>query len=358
MMQPNRNFIRTLLVTERSFRLVHYDRSGFYVSQLMDIHQNAHTFIRIVLGLSSRREAVLGFDTSIQWRCDPETGRKSEGTLETVDADGQPILYKLKMDRPPFVRTGLCGRGTTCWYATHPQTGEDVLVKDAWREDGKASEYAYLTAAQSVEGVVQMISFQDLCAETKAYRPEDFASMGYVSRTKSRVVMRCYGKSLEHFTSRIEAISALRDAIHGYRGLLSKSVLHRDVSLQNVLLGTVNAAPGSRGILIDLDMAVWTHTDISILRAETGIGTRRFQSISVLRSLELELPPAHDYLDDLESFFYVLCHLVLLFERPGKRSERMDANLVYWESEDASVVANAKGAVLYDTWECPSWWGE
>ncbi|KAF5333968.1 hypothetical protein D9611_014941 [Ephemerocybe angulata] len=36
----------------------------------------------------------------------------------------------------------------------------------------------------------------------------------------------------------------------------------------------------------------------------------------------------------------------------------MDANLAYWEKEDASVVANAKGALLYDTWECPSWWGE
>ncbi|KAF6743727.1 hypothetical protein DFP72DRAFT_790608, partial [Ephemerocybe angulata] len=317
MMQPNRNFTRTLIVTERSFRLVHHDRSGFYVSPPMNIHRHAHTFIRIVLGLSSTKEAILGFDTSVQWKCDHETGRKSAGTITTVDANRQPVVYELKMDRPPFVRAGLCGRGTTCWYAIHPQTGEEVLIKDTWRESSKTSEYPYLVAAQGVEGVVQVLSFQDYCAETNAYRPADFVTKNYVCRTKSRVVMRCYGKTLEHFTSRFQAISALRDAIQGHRGLLSKSILHRDVSLQNILMGVMGAAPGTRGILIDLDMAIWTHADLSVLRAERGIGTPRFQSVSVMRNLALQLPPVHDHLDDIESFFYVLCHLVLLFDSPG-----------------------------------------
>ncbi|KAF5341253.1 hypothetical protein D9611_005963 [Ephemerocybe angulata] len=359
MTQPNRNYVRTLIVTERSFRLVHHDRSGFYVSPLINMHQHPHTFVRVVLGLSSPREAVLGFDTSVQWTCDPATGRKSAGTIETVDENGQTIVYQLQMDRPPLIREALCGRGTTCWYATHPDTGEEVLIKDAWREADKPSEFVFLKAARGVEGVVQMHSFQDRCAETKEYRPSDFVCKDFVARIKSRVVMQVYGQSLEHFTSRFQAISALRDAIHGHRGLLAKSILHRDVSLQNILMSIKSgAAPGARGTLIDLDMAAWTHTDISVLRAELGIGTRRFQSSGVLRNLELEVPAVHDHLDDIESFFYVLCHLILLFESPGKRVKQMDARLARFEEKDPDIAADRRNSVLDNPWFCSPWWGK
>ncbi|KAF6760726.1 hypothetical protein DFP72DRAFT_881346 [Ephemerocybe angulata] len=359
MTQPNRNFVRTLIVTERSFRLVHHDRSGFYVSPLINMHQHPHTFVRVVLGLSSPREAVLGFDTSVQWTCDPKTGRKSAGTIETVDENGQTIVYQLQMDRPPLIREALCGRGTTCWYATHPDTGEEVLIKDAWREADKPSEFVFLKAARGVEGVVQMHSFQDRCAETKAYRPSDFVWKDSVSRIKSRVVMQVYGRSLEHFTSRFQAISALRDAIHGHRGLLAKSILHRDVSLQNILMSIKSgAAPGARGTLIDLDMAAWTHTDISVLRAEVGIGTRRFQSTAVLRNMLLKFPPVHDHLDDIESFFYVLCHLILLFESPGKRIEERDEQLSKLEMKEPEYAADMRGSILYGPWCCSPWWGK
>ena len=41
-----------------------------------------------------------------------------------------------------------------------------------------------------------------------------------------------------------------------------KQILHRDISVQNILLGLVDedALPGLRGILIDLDMAIHTGT--------------------------------------------------------------------------------------------------
>ncbi|KAF6742770.1 hypothetical protein DFP72DRAFT_159385 [Ephemerocybe angulata] len=357
--QPNRNFIRSLFVTEKNLRLIHYDRSGLYVSPLVNIHRDPCTFIRLVLGLTSTKEDVLGLDTSIQWTTDPLTGVKIGGTIETIGTNGQTVVYDLKMDRPPFIRRTILGRGTTCWYATHPGTGDEVVIKDAWRSHNKASESVFLAAAQGVEGVVQMVSFQDHCADTEAYRPPGFRHPNIENRTKSRLVMQLYGKSIEHFTSRAQAISALRDAILAHRDLLSKDILHRDVSMQNILLGHFGASPRLRGILIDLDMAIWTTSNISKLRADTGLGTRRFQSIGVLHNLQRELPPRHDHLDDLESFFYVLCHLVLLFESPGRRSKAMNDMFAEWETvESPHTVVVSKSAMLYDYWPTSSWWGE
>ena len=42
----------------------------------------------------------------------------------------------------------------------------------------------------------------------------------------------------------------------GHQNLWGASILHRDVSVNNVLIGKPNAEFGNRGVLIDLDMAI------------------------------------------------------------------------------------------------------
>jgi hypothetical protein len=42
----------------------------------------------------------------------------------------------------------------------------------------------------------------------------------------------------------------------GHMELLKRGILHRDVSLRNILKGRPGAGPGDRGILIDLDLAI------------------------------------------------------------------------------------------------------
>ncbi|KAF5341254.1 hypothetical protein D9611_005960 [Ephemerocybe angulata] len=357
--QPNRHFVRSMIVTEDHVRLVHHDRGGYYFSPLVNIHRDPHTFIRLVLGIGSSDEHTLGLDTTVQWTIDATTGRKISGTIEGLDAEGLATVYQINMDHSAFVRYEIKGRGTTCWHATNPKTGQEVFIKDSWRATHKTSELPYLQAGQGIDGVVQMVSFQDDCATTKDYRPEAEVSEDFEHKTKSRLIMQRYGRSIEHFTSRYQAIAALRDAIVAHRALLSKSVLHRDVAVQNILLGAENASPANRGILIDLDMATWTFKDISEQRADAGVGIRRFQSVTVLWGLLSGCPPIHDHLDDLESFFYVLCHLVLLFDEPGKRNETMDETLAGWESDVVSDVMKAKVAVFRGF--CPEvsdWWGE
>ncbi|KAF6741597.1 hypothetical protein DFP72DRAFT_256111 [Ephemerocybe angulata] len=338
--QPNRNFVRFLIITQSSVRLVHYDRSGTYVTPFHNIHEDPVTFIRLILGLSSTNESILGFDTAFEWTLDPESGRKVAGTIATLDEAGGLIRYKLNMDAPPLVRAGIRGRGTTCWTAFHPETGDRVLIKDAWRNESKGSEIEYLKVAKGVEGVVQMISFEDYRAETKDYRPSTCDHPGSYNRIKSRVVMEHYGPSIWNFESRIQLIGAIKDAIQAHKKLYNRLVLHRDISMQNFLLGS-SVEPGRRGVIIDLDMAVKIDRPASEIPADPRTGTRQYQSFAVLESSTgVQPPPPQDHLDDIESFFYVTCHIVVLFDRPGVPKEDIPKFLTKWglaKEADAGV---------------------
>lgn len=290
--QPNRNFVRSLIVTESRVRLLHYDRSGAYVTPFIDIHRDPRTFVRLVSGLTSPSEEVLGFDTTIRWKTDVLSGERTAGVVDVVDPEGRHTPYEIDLSAPPYIRPNITGRGTTCWYATHPTTGQRVFVKDAWRDSSKQSEAEFLASTVGVPGVVQMLSFQDNLAHTRDYRPVSFGDGQFVGRTKSRIVMELCGTSIDHFTSRLQAIGALRDAIVGmshmslfenlysmphfnpaHRQLWKRSVLHRDISMNNILLA-LEGVTGARGKLVDLDMAMWTDTLREELAKEIPIVSR------------------------------------------------------------------------------------
>ncbi|KAJ3549042.1 hypothetical protein NMY22_g1041 [Coprinellus aureogranulatus] len=353
MQQPNRHFVRSLTLTDKHFRLVHYDRSGTYVSPPLDIHKDAEVFVRVIIGLSSPNENILGLDTTVQWIIDKKTGKKVSGTVTLDEYDEETKastsqIYQLKMDQPPFVRPTVRGRGTVGWYATNPRTGEEIIIKDAWRPVHRESECRFLSAARGIPGVVQFLAYQDHCAETLQYRPRGFWAKGFQDRVKLRVVMKKYGTTLWYFKSRLELLRALRDAIVGHRNLLKKGILHRDVSLHNLLFGPLDVSDGLHGVLIDLDMAVWAEDQLPFIRADPHVGTRMYQSISVLRSQIVDPAPPQDYLDDLESFFYIFCQLVFSFERPGRLVRSIPDFLRHWNLDDELLAANAKAGFLHD----------
>jgi Fungal protein kinase len=60
-----------------------------------------------------------------------------------------------------------------------------------------------------------------------------------------------------------------------------------------------------------------------------------------------EHPPAHDYLDDLESFFYVFCWICFGYEAPGRKITPQPAFLSNWEDLSCSRAAAAKVAFLF-----------
>lgn len=272
--QPNRRSVRNLLISEECCQLFHFDRSGAHYTAPIDIHQHVKTFIRLVLGVSSFDERVLGLDTSVQWT--HENGRKVAGTVSVKDARGVAIAFSLCDVRPVFRRYDLYGRGTNGWRAVDPE-GREVFIKDSWRE-GKA-EYTILERAKGVEGVAQVVCYEAeevTTADLRANGAEPVPCERLTDLTSTRIAMDLYGDSIIHFQSQKQLFAAIRDAIVGtyclhisngsrsditsdaaHKTLVNERViLHRDISQNNILLGRRGAKIGQRGVVADFDLAV------------------------------------------------------------------------------------------------------
>ena len=106
----------------------------------------------------------------------------------------------------------ICGRGTVCWKVQDPETGEELIVKDSWLREGHPPEHELLEVVKGIPGVVQVVSFEVGRGETKDFRCQTTQGK-YTNRVATRVVMKVYGKPIASFTSVLQLICALRDAI-------------------------------------------------------------------------------------------------------------------------------------------------
>jgi serine/threonine protein kinase len=149
--------------------------------------------------------------------------------------------------------------------------------------------------------------------------------------------------------------------------------LHRDISIGNILINTdEGAGEGNRGILIDLDYAVRLEKldkapktvvcTFQLLYALSVIhpmiqGTRRFMSRNLLQN---GLESSHSYLDDLESFYYVLCWLICEYDGPGDvRTSRVTKTLPQLRNLDSKDGAT-KSEHIRNDFDLPiqPWFGQ
>ncbi|KAJ2915009.1 hypothetical protein MD484_g5421, partial [Candolleomyces efflorescens] len=346
--QPNRRFVRVLGIIGHYMRLFHFDRSGAQYTPPLNFDNNPRTFVRLILGLSSPNEADLGLDTSIQWRV--VNGRKVSGTLTTRTAENADRVYHLADVDPFFSRSQIFGCGTTCWAVSDPESGEKLLVKDTWRLDNGSAEHVHLKEAVGLPGVAQMISCEPNRGHTKDLRsPGTDEPLNFEDRIETRVIIKRYGHPIIYFKSAKQLLCALRDAIAGHRGLFKKGTLHRDVSIQNVVLGLPGADPGERGTLIDFDLATRCGAAGFHPPMDWQMGIPLFHSTSVLYSADLEEygPFPHDHVDDIESFFWILTYIVYTYDSKGVY-HGMDKMLRKWEKLTGSPASNEKGLFLLE----------
>ncbi|KAJ2913150.1 hypothetical protein MD484_g7248, partial [Candolleomyces efflorescens] len=351
--QPNRRFVRALVITECNFRLFHFDRSGVQFTQPIGLHgaKGCRIFIRLVLGLSLY-EADAGLDTTIQWEivngvkvsgtltanCAPEKDKKEECTT---------ITYDLASIEPVVLCYNIRGRGIVCWTVVDPDSGKTLLVRDVWRSADRLSEDIFLGRARTISGMVTMISYECSRERTKDFRDFIASSLheSFRDRIATRLIVDTDGRSIKNFKSVMELLCALRDAIAAHKELYMKKTLHRDITLDNILLGKPGAVKGERGMLMGLDLAIFLKRNVLEACKDWKTTTGIYQSAIVLENGRLRYPIAHDHMDDLESFCYVLTQIIYTYDPTG--DERSPFNLlIEWELKDNSNEADSKVSYL------------
>ncbi|KAA8904234.1 hypothetical protein FN846DRAFT_907881 [Sphaerosporella brunnea] len=172
-------------------------------------------------------------------------------------------------------------------------------------------------------GTKRRSTAEDPLPESAAKRPRRDAPASCNNRIFSRLVMAPVGRAIDMFTTVTELLEAMRDAICGHRTLYNAhQILHRDVSLFNILIDDDVTRPG-KGLLIDLDLAI-RRDRLSATGASHRTGTQDFMAPGLLCG------NPHSFRHDLESFFYVLLWIATYYTVPpgdGSPTELRSFNL-------------------------------
>ncbi|PPR08231.1 hypothetical protein CVT24_001307 [Panaeolus cyanescens] len=302
--QPGRRAVYMPIITKTAVRLYCFDQAGVFIGPWVNIHQNPDKFIRIILFTLSSPATKIGLHPAFTY-----LGNELYISVQDVNYRVKEVLYHVPR-----------GDGGPCrvWRADDP-SGKECVIKWSWmaEEESVAPEYEILNTLKGLEGVVQIIGHETQQSMIK--RRPFFADTKYKGdAVENLIVLTSYGGSLDNFTSPYELLCALRDGIAGHQNMWNAGVLHRDISYKNILLGPPGAKTGNRGVLIDMNRAISIAPTEYLPKANFEIGTPPFQSYNVVRSRLLKESnsplPSHDYLDDLESFFWVFVWITMSFE--------------------------------------------
>lgn len=139
--------------------------------------------------------------------------------MMTVDDESKiSKTYQLLYIDPLTKKFSIYGTGSRTWAVRDSDNGQEVLVKDSWREESWYPEFEGLKAARNLDGLAQMISYEGARAQTK-----DFGVAEYIppevrpceNKIQSRLVLEKYGPHLFCFQSERQLLCAIRDAIAG-----------------------------------------------------------------------------------------------------------------------------------------------
>ncbi|KAH8748461.1 hypothetical protein F5883DRAFT_436470, partial [Diaporthe sp. PMI_573] len=157
------------------------------------------------------------------------------------------------------------------------------------------------------------------------------------NRVRRRVVLRDYGKPIYKASSRATLLRGLDGCIEGHESLRKAGFLHRDISINNLMINEDDNNPSWSSFLIDLDLAIKEQREeASGARGKTG--TRAFMAIGAL------LGEQHSFMHDLESFFWVLFWICIHYNGPDE--SRVIPRFEKWNYVDTEELAGMKLGVV------------
>ncbi|EMD33835.1 hypothetical protein CERSUDRAFT_76524 [Gelatoporia subvermispora B] len=373
---PFQLFSVGLLIYGDEFCVGIYDRAGVRFSPSHNIWDDFDTFIRVVRCITTNMmPEQLGQDPTVT----TVTGIEHDQWLAKVQENGISIeeyvpgepVYEVSLGgtdsrrwvtvgTPIWVSLSLFGRGTLVWRVLNKVTLDLGVLKNAWHSGARTPEseiYKFIEGehpgvARFVDGADVKFPGTELIISTVSLRgrgDEDSANNAILHR----VFIFPVGRSLYKARSELELLKGIRAALRGHEFLCSQYILHRDISVGNIMLLSEDSPPaGAEGFLMDLELARYSAPTVEIrtsgpVRLPTGrvltdiqakhsrwdadltkrgapmTGTLQFMAVELLQTMARDLraakrnrkhtkpPIEHRTHHDIESFVWVLIYSLI-----------------------------------------------
>ncbi|KAJ1718319.1 hypothetical protein LPJ53_006578, partial [Coemansia erecta] len=304
-------------------------------------------FVKYLVNWSFCERHCLGYDPTIVWMAKQQCwrisvptlskGRRGKSSYEMQDYYARKIAVSAEH---------MFGRLTRCLLARKdpPENDDDLkpkncefFIKDAWVEstadaaDDTRDEIAHLVAISDalkgnslVDGMYPTIVAgsrvqfsrggcaveEDTTASvlrglypalTDKDKPITKHTIPF--RVHKRIVTEPVAMPMRNLTSGYEAIIVIADAMRCHGAIVDgPGILHRDMSMGNIMFTRNSDGTGLKGILIDFDHAI-NIGNVSDIGHKERTGTGPFMSVN---NLEKNDNP-RTRLDDCESVLYILC---------------------------------------------------
>ncbi|KAH6703019.1 hypothetical protein BKA61DRAFT_189254 [Leptodontidium sp. MPI-SDFR-AT-0119] len=397
--QDTRRFVLGFTICGSLMRVWEFDRLGGIASKQFDINEDGLQFVSTILAFLWMNEEQLGFDPTVitenglrfieiqrkgtterliidglmtRARCisgrattcwkahregDPQTPlvikdswqyteREEEGEL-LREATDKGVVNVARYYHHEIVRV----LGTDDDVRSNVRKGLDIMKAENYRPErsmispsrstvgarkGRSSSTTGLKRSSSQTGAPLPPSKRS-CSTS----PTKAGSNALPNRVHRRVILRDYGKPIYKAGSRAALLTALEGCIEGHESLRKAGFLHRDISINNLMMNEDEENPSWPSFLIDLDLGIKeTRREASGARGKTG--TRAFMAIGAL------LGEQHTFMHDLESIFWVLFWICIHYDGPNQ--ERVVAQFDKWNYVDMEELAKLKlGTVAKET---------
>ncbi|PFH46248.1 hypothetical protein AMATHDRAFT_70284 [Amanita thiersii Skay4041] len=340
--RPTRRYILSLMVRGLSARLSLFCRSYVTHGDFFDIEKKPVGFLRILIGFMFCESKDIGFDTTITSKYE------AEGLVRFIMAGG--LTYRVI--EPLFIRDMIRGRRMYVWKVM-PRSNPDLndaskwdTIKDAWVDTAQPpTEDFFINHAREngiTEGIPEIISAKSALFDGKEDTTHNFLDDKFwtncrlegkegklakdmlENRLHKRLIFRGCGIPITNFRNKKELLQILADSVQVNKKLREKELLHRDISIKNLMMTC--DGPRYQGLLIDFDyMAIMSELLKDTKAVAHRPGTVPFMSINVLGGAINK--PA----DDLQSFFYVLVFICLGFSGPGRERNWDYRRKIHWD---------------------------
>ncbi|KJK73846.1 hypothetical protein H634G_10877 [Metarhizium anisopliae BRIP 53293] len=358
-------------------RVWQFDRLGGIASDKFDINSEdgALQFVTAVLGFLCMDEENLGFDPTII-TSHARARAKGESASRAISGSARynprvPLVikdswqYTNREEEGEYLREvtnkgvvnvaryyhheTVCIRGVSDDIRNHVRKGLDLSkAKIAnFRMGRRGLPPSVSVSSVSHEGKSNSSGLKRPSSETDAGLPAakrsrsespTKASIDPVSnRVHRRIVLLNYREPIYQASSQVALLSAFESCIKGHESLHKAGFLHRDISINNLMINKDEKSSLWAAFLIDLDLAIKRRQE-SASGAKGKTSTRAFIAIGALLGEE------HSFMHDLESFFWVLFWICIHYDAQGKsiRPTRLDD----WNTDNNDkLVVSKKGEI-------------